>query len=134
MQYSLDKKIRKKKTYKKRRKIKHKIKHKKTHNLYKSKHKTRTFRKYKKKRFKNSFKKNKKGGFILKSGDSLFPLLTGLQQNASTSFGNAVHNMQGKSEIPTPNPVDQPLFEVDTTKLSTPASVNEIYNNAVSSV
>ena len=137
MQYSLDKVIRKKKyTYKKKRKIKHKKKHK----TYKRKHKTyktKPFHKYKKKTFKKSLKKYKKklkGGFILKNGDSMLPFFTDLGHNISTTSTNTICNIQGKPPIPTANPVDQPLFKVDTAEISTPASVNYIYNNAVNSV
>ena len=135
MQYSLDKVIRKKKyTYKKKRKIKHKKKHK----TYKRKHKTyKTKPFHKKKTFKKSLKKYKKklkGGFILKNGDSMLPFLTDLGHNISTTSTNTISNIQGKPTIPTANPVDQPLFKVDTAEISTPASVNYIYDNAVDSV
>lgn len=135
MQYSLDKVIRKKKyTYKKKRKIKHKKKHK----TYKRKHKTyKTKPFHKKKTFKKSLKKYKKklkGGFILKNGDSMLPFLTDLGHNISTTSTNTISNIQGKPTIPTANPVDQPLFKVDTAEIPTPASVNDIYTNAVDSV
>ena len=135
MQYSLDKVIRKKKyTYKKKRKIKHKKKHK----TYKRKHKTyKTKPFHKKKTFKKSLKKYKKklkGGFILKNGDSMLPFLTDLGHNISTTSTNTICNIQGKPPIPTANPVDQPLFKVDTAEIPTPASVNDTYTNAVDSV
>ena len=134
MQYSLDKVIRKKKyTYKKKRKIKHKKKHK----TYKRKHKTYKSNPFhKKKTFKKSLKKYKKlkGGFILKNGDSMLPFLTDLGHNISTTSTNTISNLQGKPTIPTADPVDQPLFKVDTAEIPTPASVNDIYDSSVDSV
>ena len=140
MQYSLDKKIRKKiYTYKKKHKRKHKKKIKTYNKKYKI-YKTKLFHKHKKNSFKKSLKKNKKnkknikGGFISKQGDSMIPFLTELGQQISTTSSNTMSNIQGKPPIPTSDPVDQPLFKVDTAQIPTPGSVNNYYANSVDNV
>ena len=129
MQYSLDKiiKKRKKKSYKKK---SYKKKSYKKKSYKKKSYKRHIY----KKNSKINYKKNIKGGMFGKEGNSFFPPFTEFGQNISTSGINMYNNFQGKPEIPSSNPCDQPQFKIDTTPPSEPGSVNAYYKSAANSL